>query len=188
MKKKLLVVFCAVAAILLVCFTTAKKQEAPITYPVVDWTISDGKGDEESVLYIASIDSPVRDADEKLFLHYFKDQNDGENIFLEPVFEDGKCVEERYFTEQNYGNYSSADTSEVFEPVFRLAGKTSEEDPAVLLQQDGKLYCIAQGTAYVICTDYRTIPESIRVGTLVNSERRIVCQVRCDGSFEPVRS
>ena len=104
------------------------------------------------------------------------------------MFEDGKCVEERYFTEQNYGNYSSADTSEVFEPVFRLAGKTSEEDPAVLLQQDGKLYCIAQGTAYVICTDYRTIPESIRVGTLVNSERRIVCQVRCDGSFEPVRS
>ena len=142
MKKNLLLVFCAVAAILLVCFTTAKKQEAPITYPVVDWTISDGKGDEESVLYIASIDSPVRDADEKLFLHYFKDQNDGENIFLEPVFEDGKCVEERYFTEQNYGNYSSADTSEVFEPVFRLAGKTSEEDPAVLLQQDGKLYGI----------------------------------------------
>ena len=188
MKKNLLVVFCAVAAILLVCFTTAKKQEAPITYPVVDWTISDGKGDEESVLYIASIDSPVRDADEKLFLHYFKDQNDGENIFLEPVFEDGKCVEERYFTEQNYENYSSADTSEVFEPVFRLAGKTSEEEPAVLLQQDGKLYCIAQGTAYVICTDYRTIPETISVGTLVNSERRIVYQVRCDGSFEPVRS
>ena len=112
----------------------------------------------------------------------------GENIFLEPVFEDGKCVEERYFTEQNYGNYSSADTSEVFELVFRLAGKTSEEDPAVLLQQDGKLYCIAQGTAYVICTDYRTIPETISVGTLVNSERRIVYQVRCDGSFEQVRS
>ena len=43
MKKNLLLVFCAVAAILLVCFTTAKKQEAPITYPVVDWTISDGK-------------------------------------------------------------------------------------------------------------------------------------------------
>ena len=83
MKKNLLLIFCAVAAILLVCFTTAKKQEAPITYPVVDWTISDGKGDEESVLYIASIDSPVWDADEKLFLHYFKDQNDGENIFLE---------------------------------------------------------------------------------------------------------
>ena len=65
MKKNLLFVFCAVAAILLVCFTTAKKQEAPITYPVVDWTISDGKVDEESVLYIASIDSPVWDTDEK---------------------------------------------------------------------------------------------------------------------------
>ena len=188
MKKNLLLVFCAVAVLLLVCLTTAKKQETQITYPVVDQIISDGKVDEESVLYIASIDSPVWDADEKLFLHYFKDQSDGENIFLEPVFEDGNCMEERYFTEQNYGNYSSADTSEVFEPVFRLAGKTSEEDPAILLQQDGKLYCIAHGTAYVICTDYRTIPETISVGTLVNSERRIVCQVRCDGSFEPVRS
>ena len=147
MKKNLLLVFCAVAAILLVCFTTAKKQEAPITYPVVDWTISDGKGDEESVLYIASIDSPVRDADEKLFLHYFKDQNDGENIFLEPVFEDGKCVEERYFTEQNYGNYSSADTSEVFEPVFRLAGKTSGRRSRSLTstRREALLHCTGNG-------------------------------------------
>ena len=94
MKKKLLLIFCAVAAILLVCFTTAKKQEAPITYPVVDWTISDGEGDEGSVLYIASIDSPVWDADENLFLHYFKDQSDGQNVFLWPVFRNGTCVEE----------------------------------------------------------------------------------------------
>lgn len=188
MKKILFIVFCAVAVLLLVCLTTAKKQEAQITYPVVDRTISDDERDEESVLYIASISSPVWDADEKLFVHYFKDQSDGENIFLEPVFQDGKCVEERYFTEQNYGNYSSSDTSEVFEPVFRLAEKTSEEDPAVLLHQDGKLYCIAEKTAYVIGTDYRTIPETISVGAFVNRERLIVYKVRCDGSFSLVRS
>lgn len=187
MKKVVLTLICVVFVILCVCLLPEKHEM--VQYPVVKAAAQGDELDTSAVLYIASVQSSVWDAGENLLLHYFQDREAEDGVFLQPVFQNGMCAEERYFaSEQKYkeNDYSAAEGSPIWEPTFHLAGKTSKADPAMLLYHDAILYCVIGETAYLIYDDGQPVPQSIAVGEICHDENRIVYAVQKDGSFSLV--
>ena len=201
MRKYVLFGICTILSICMLiatfcgCATQEKSEE--LTYPVVDMT---GEIDEQiaesenpETLYIVSTQSSEWDSSNRLIIRYFKEASDskdsGDSVFLEPIFEDGTCVEERiYPSEQDVANdrYSSAEGgSYIIEKVGKLASETDKDNPAILVYKDSFLYCIAGAKAYAIASNYRELPESITITKLACSENTITYAVNPDGTFEP---
>ena len=185
---------CVLAAIFCGCATQEESEE--LTYSVVDMT---GEIDEQitesenpETMYIVSTQSSEWDSSNRLIIRYFKEASDskdsGDSVFLEPIFEDGMCVEERFYpSEQDVANdiYSSAEGgSYIIEKVGELASETDKDNPAILVYKDAILYCIAGAKAYPIYSDNEPIPESITITKLASTENTITYAVNSDGTFK----
>ena len=185
---------CVLAAIFCGCASQEESEE--LTYPVVDMTgeIDEqiAKSENPETLYIVSTQSSEWDSSKRLIIRYFNEDSDsedsGDSVFLEPIFEDGTCVEERiYPSEQDVANdrYSSAEGgSYIIEKVGELASKTCKDSPAIFVHHDAILYCLADATAYAIYSDNEPIPESITITKLACSENTITYAVNPDGIFK----
>ena len=201
MRKYVLFGICTILSICMLiatfCGCASKEESEELTYPVVDMT---GEIDEQiaesenpETLYIVSTQSSEWDSSKRLIIRYFKEASDskdsGDSVFLEPIFEDGTCVEERiYSSEQDVADdiYSSAEGgSYIIEKVGELASKTCKDSPAIFVHHDAILYCLADATAYAIYSDNEPIPESIAITKLACSENTITYAVNPDGTFKP---
>ena len=201
MRKYVLFGICTILSICMLiatfCGCASQEESEELTYPVVDMT---GEIDEQiaesenpETLYIVSTQSSEWDSSNRLIIRYFKEASDskdsGDSVFLEPIFEDGTCVEERiYPSEQDVANdrYSSAEGgSYIIEKVGKLASETDKDNPAILVYKDSFLYCIAGAKAYAIASDYSALPENITITKLACSENTITYAVNPDGTFKP---
>jgi hypothetical protein len=160
-------------------------------YEVVNLCAENGVIDEPSEtgeLYITSNKPLGQYSDSGLFLYYFREEKDSQDVFMQPVFKDGKCVEEKYFSSEEIiedNNYSSAEGSPIFETVFYLLNnKTSKDSPAMLFFKKSTLYCLIGKTAYAIYSDIQPVPKTISIGKIRNQENAIVYKVQENGDFE----
>ena len=200
MRKYVLFGICTILSICMLivtfCGCATQEESEELTYPVVDMT---GEIDEQiaesenpETLYIVSTQSSEWDSSKRLIIRYFKEDSDsedsGDSVFLEPIFEDGICVEERFYpSEQDVANdnYSSAEGgSYIIEKVGELASETDKDNPATLVYKDSFLYCIAGAKAYALVSDYNALSESITVTQLASTENTITYAVNPDGTFK----
>ena len=201
MRKYVLFGICTILSICMLiatfCGCASQEESEELTYPVVDMTGDNTEQITESenpeTLYIVSTQSSECDSSKRLIIRYFNEDSDsedsGDSVFLEPIFEDGTCVEERiYPSEQDVANdrYSSAEGgSYIIEKVGKLASETDKDNPAILVYKDSFLYCIAGAKAYAIASDYSALPENITITKLACSENTITYAVNPDGTFKP---
>ena len=200
MRKYVLFGICIILSICMLiatfCGCASQEESEELTYPVVDMTgeIDEqiAKSENPETLYIVSTQSSEWDSSKRLIIRYFNEDSDsedsGDSVFLEPIFEDGTCVEERiYSSEQDVADdiYSSAEGgSYIIEKVGKLASETDKDNPAILVYKHSFLYCIAGAKAYVIASDYSALPESITITKLACSENTITYAVNLDGTFK----
>ena len=201
MRKYVLFGICTILSICMLiatfCGCASQEESEELTYPVVDMTGDNTEQITESenpeTLYIVSTQSSEWDSSKRLIIRYFNEDSDsedsGDSVFLETIFEDGTCVEERiYPSEQEVANdrYSSAEGgSYIIEKVGELASKTCKDSPAIFVHHDAILYCLADATAYAIYSDNEPIPESITITKLACTENTITYAVNPDGTLKP---
>ena len=153
MKKNLTIAFfyALIISIIVFLISIILNIEGPKTAYEIKELESSMKINESTPLYVASV--PFKGIAEKQvpYLYLFR-EDDGKavDVFLYPDYVGTRLVVERYYNVFKSSHYTSSTSPVAFDSMFRLADKTSEKNPLLLVRTNGVLYGIIDETAYVL--------------------------------------
>ena len=153
MKKNLTIAlfYALLISILAFLLSIVLNIEGPKTEYEIKELESSMKINESTPLYVASIPfNGIADRDAPYLYLFREDDGKAVDVFLYPEYVGTRLVAERYYNVFKSSHYTSSTSTVAFDHMFRLAGKTSEENPLVLVRTNGVLYGVIDGTAYIL--------------------------------------
>ena len=166
--------------------------DSRVAYPVVESDDS-MKLDTNATLYVATIPYNEKIPETTPHIYFFRGKEDKKiDVFYNPEFIGETLVVERFVNVFHSSYYTSSNIPSIFDPMFKLANKTSEDNPLKLLYKDDILYGFIDDTAYLILDQRQIlsetatatdIPDEILVGTLRNLKKQIVYKMEYDGEY-----